>query len=119
MPTSSKDQTPLELPPHLKIIQDQIKTMDKHVLDLHALLDLLNRPNDQRESLSEMIANLLTSLTDRQAQYQLELAKLTSQITNAKELIKETAQQTHENQRLQSMKLDQLLAILGQPLHKQ
>lgn len=115
MPTSSTDKATLELPSHLQIIHDQLKTMDQHVLDLHALLDLLDRPDDQRESLSEMISNLLKNLSDRQAQYQVELAKLTVQIANMETQIKKTAQITHESQQYQHEKLDCILSILGQP----
>ncbi|MCX7567150.1 hypothetical protein OS189_12425 [Sulfitobacter sp. F26169L] len=119
MTKSSPDQTPLELPSNLQIIQNQLKTMDRHVLALHALLDLLDRPDDQRESLSEMLANLLKDLSDRQAQYQVELAKLTAQMTATENLINGMAENSEENQRQQSKKLDRILSILNAPLDPQ
>ncbi|VVT31736.1 hypothetical protein RV134_350729 [Roseovarius sp. EC-HK134] len=116
MPTSSTDKTPLELPANLQIIRDQINTMDRHVLALHALLDLLDRPDNQRESLGELIANLLKDLSDRQAQYQVELTKLSAQMESTEKQITEEMRITHENQQKQNVKLDRILKLLNLPL---
>ena len=116
MTNSSPQHTTLELPRNLQIIHDQLKATDRHVLALHALLDLLNKPDDQRESLGEMLAALLKSLAETQTHYHTQLEEMTSQIVKMQQQINAAADANREERRLQESKLDRILALLGLPI---
>mgnify|MGYP001628253087 FL=1 len=115
MTNSLSQPAALELPRDLQIIHDRIKTTDSHVLALHALLDLLNKPDDQRESLGEMLASLLKSLAETQLHYQAQLEKMSSQIVEMQQQINAAADAEREQRRNLDRKLDCILTLLGMP----
>ena len=64
MPAPLTTPALLQLPPDDRILFDQMLTTDRSVRLLHPLLDLLTEPEDQRESLGERLARLLTALSE-------------------------------------------------------
>ncbi|PVA05250.1 hypothetical protein DC363_16260 [Thalassorhabdomicrobium marinisediminis] len=115
--TKPLDQhAPLDLPEPSKVIFDQLLQTHKKVEGLYPLIDLLTRPDDQREALGERLASLLRELIETQQTYQAQHAEMTKAFT---ELSRQTETLTNTMQdRLvrQEKKMSQLMKMLGHPI---
>lgn len=116
MTKPSQQQKPLELPEDMQIIYKQLVQTDHNVMGLYPLIDLLKRPDDQTETLGERLAQLLTDLTATLQYYQTQQDLMTQALKELQRKVETSNDQIQERLLRQEQKLDQLIAILGQPV---
>lgn len=120
------------------MIMTQLLQTDQNVTTLHPLLDLLSRPEDQKETLGERLQELLTDLIQTLSNFQTEQAtlsaaqvgltqgletsgkqskeRLTELEKKMTEMIETVFRQTEERQARMEKKIDQMLKVLNLPL---
>jgi len=115
--TKQSDQHALlDLPEPSKVIFDQLLQTHKKVEGLYPLIDLLTRPDDQREALGERLASLLRELIETQQTYQAqhaEMAEAFSELCQKTEALTNTMQDRLVRQ---EKKMSQLMKMLGHPI---
>lgn len=116
----------------------QLLQTDQNVTSLHPLLDLLSRPEDQKETLGDRLAELLTDLNQTLSNFQTEQANMSATNLELTEAIKTSEEQsrerlsqletkltemsatmlkqTEERQARMEKKIDQMLTLLSLPL---
>ncbi|MFA8384167.1 MAG: hypothetical protein ACEPO2_00970 [Pelagibaca sp.] len=98
------------------MILAQLLRTDKNVTFLHPLIDLLNLPEDQREALGDRLAQLLADLNGTLRHHQEQQREMIDQLTGVSERMTTQMAAIKEQQAQQTLQMNQILKILGQPL---
>jgi hypothetical protein len=99
-----------------KIILEQLLRTDKNVTFLHPLIDLLSLPEDQRETLGDRLAQLLTDLNETLKHHHDQQKDMTLQLTRLGDIQMKEIAAAQEWRAQQAKQMGQILKILGQPL---
>ena len=116
MTTPSEQQLLLELPEPSQILYDELLRTHKAVMGLYPLIDLLKRPDDEKESLGERLALLLTELTQTLSNFQSQQAAMTKALELSIEAAETAAKTSLERQIGLEKKIDLILGVLNLPL---
>ncbi len=116
MTTPSDPQLPLELPHPSQVIYNQLVATHEMVVGLYPLIDLLNKPDDQKLSLTDRVALLLTELTQTLSSFQDQQAKMTAALDLSIEAAETAAKTSLERQIGLEKKIDRILGVLSIPL---
>lgn len=106
----------LELPPGAQIIYDQLMETHGKVVGLYPLIDLLSVPDDQKESLGERLALLLTDLTETLKTYQSQQAEMTAALHFLATMTETSIKAATEHRHRQEWKIDRILTTLNLPV---
>ena len=113
MTTPSDQQLPLVLPQASQIIYDQLVATHEGVMGLYPLIDLLNRPDDQKLSLTDRVALLLTELTQTLSSFQAQQVAMTTALEASIEAAETEANTSLERQTGLEEKIDLILGVLN------
>jgi len=138
LPKQSAPSVPVQLPREAAILMTQLLQTDQNVTSLHPLLDLLSRPEEQKETLGERLEQLLTDLIQTLSNFQtaqVTMSDTQERLTQAietseeeskerlnqlekelSEMIENLLGQVEERQARMEKKIDRILTMLLLPL---
>ncbi|MFC0281001.1 hypothetical protein ACFOHK_03740 [Falsigemmobacter intermedius] len=100
--TSTTHPTPLQLPEPQEVLLSKMERVDQNVRHLHPLLDLLNTPEDGKESLGDRLANILLGVKDALERNSTEMAELKEVVRSLiSDLEQEVAEITNRTRRME------------------
>lgn len=106
----------LELPASDQILFKQLMETKDKVLGLYPLLDLLAIPDDQKETLGERLAELLTNLTQTLQTFQAQHQEMTNAIRDHMAATETAAKAAQAQIDALDKKLDLILRVLNIPV---